>query len=59
MWSRAKRQGKGSRLEESVWRVAAGIGEVEVDENEVKQGALEAEERAYLSEGDEVRDKVE
>lgn len=43
MWSRAKREGKGARLDEGVWRDMAGVGKGSGEEKEVE----EEEEMAY------------
>ena len=71
MWSRAKRIGKGERLDQGVWVAVSGVdeetsmsesgvSEVNSDEDEVREGMEHAVERAYGSDREEgEKNKVE
>ena len=63
MWSRAKRTGKGGKLDAAVWartEVDSGSEMSEVEsEDEVKMGMDEAVERGYGSDRDAIKGKKE
>ena len=63
MWSRAKRTGKGGKLDAEVWarrEVDSGSEMSEVEsEDEVKMGMYQAVERGYASDRDTVKGKKE